>query len=210
MSPRLKTVAGSTVAALACGSYVIFAYWYSVAPTGNTTHLWIALSVGILIAIALGIVLVSLIALLPKRREKAITSLASSVIFIVVCIAVTRIASPVRMAGFEVLAARSETLIAAIKRYESEHDNPPETLDALVPEYLDRVPDTGMGAYPNYRYLIGERLGPFGTNKWVLVVNTPSGGINFDQFLFLPNGEYQKEVYGSAIERVHEWGYIHE
>jgi hypothetical protein len=47
-------------------------------------------------------------------------------------------------------AQRSEKLIAAIKKYEQDNSDPPESLNDLVPNHLPSIPSTGMMAYPQY------------------------------------------------------------
>jgi hypothetical protein len=65
-----------------------------------------------------------------------------------------RLAWSARRLAFSRLATRSSKLVTAISSYESEHGAPPESLQSLVPRYLDRVPPTGLPAYPQYRYEI--------------------------------------------------------
>jgi hypothetical protein len=45
--------------------------------------------------------------------------------------------------------------------------------------------------YPDYQYYVGTNAARYGSNPWVLVVHTPSGGINFDQFMYFPLQNYQ-------------------
>jgi len=54
-----------------------------------------------------------------------------------------------------------------------------------------------MAAYPRYEYRSSARTADFDGNPWVLVVRTPSGGINFDQFLYYPLQNYPEEGYGA-------------
>ena len=112
------------------------------------------------------------------------------------------------MDAFHQLAERSKPLVAAIHAYEQKHGHPPETLQALVPEYIPSVPSTGMGAYPKYDYLVGTTN--WNGNPWVLVVFTPSGGINFDQFMYFPLTNYPATGYGGWLQRIGDWAYVHE
>ena len=65
-----------------------------------------------------------------------------------------------------------------------------------------------MGAYPEYHYSTSSKdyLG----NPWVLTIYTPSGGINFDQFMYFPLTNYPKTGYGGSLERIGDWAYVHE
>ena len=67
-----------------------------------------------------------------------------------------------------------------------------------------------MAAYPEYKYLSGEKVKDYDGNPWVLYVFTPSGGINFDQFLYFPLQNYPSHGYGGSLERIGNWAYVHE
>jgi hypothetical protein len=47
---------------------------------------------------------------------------------------------------------RGMALYLAVRAYETEHGQPPETLDALVPDYLPRIPEDPFDGQP-FRYL---------------------------------------------------------
>jgi hypothetical protein len=68
-----------------------------------------------------------------------------------------------------------------------------------------------MGAYPDYEYLAGtEAKSRFHGNPWVLWVDTPSGGINWDMFIYYPRQNYPTYAHGGSLERVKQWAYVHE
>lgn len=69
---------------------------------------------------------------------------------------------------------------------------------------------TGMAAYPQYEYHTGARAAQYDGNPWVLVVFTPSGGINFDEFLYFPLQNYPRSGYGGSLEQLGDWAYVHE
>jgi len=114
------------------------------------------------------------------------------------------------MHGFGKLAERSAPLVKSIYDYEAKYGNAPENLEALVPEFIPSVPNTGMAAYPDYYYMVGERARKWDGNPWILYVETPSGGINFDKFMYFPNQNYPKRGYGGSLERIEDWAYVHE
>jgi hypothetical protein len=72
------------------------------------------------------------------------------------------------------------------------------------------VPGTGIGAYPAYEYVAGEEALESYGDRWALVVFTPSGGINFDRFYYIPSRQYPEQGLGGVIERVGDWAYVHE
>lgn len=116
----------------------------------------------------------------------------------------------VRIAAFRDLAGRSAPVVHAIQSYESRHGAPPTDLAALVPEFLPSIPGTGMAAYPNYEYHVGKSAAHYEGNPWVLEVFTPTGLINFDQFVFFPLQNYPESGYGGWVERIADWAYVHE
>jgi hypothetical protein len=68
-----------------------------------------------------------------------------------------------------------------------------------------------MAAYPKYEYLTGRQtLEQYDGNPWVVWVDTPSGGINWDIFLYYPRQNYPQRGHGGYLERVKDWAYVHE
>lgn len=116
-----------------------------------------------------------------------------------------------RHRGFFDLARRSVPLVAAIRAYEAKRGEPPPNLAALVPEFLPSVPSTGMGAYPKYEYASDSSVAQrYEGNPWVLFVNTGSGALNFDRFIYLPRQNYPERGYGGWLEKIEDWAYVHE
>lgn len=115
------------------------------------------------------------------------------------------------MAGLDSFTYRSQPLIEAIKQFERDNSAPPATLDDLIPKYLPEVPATGMMAYPDYQYHVGiHAKEKYCDNPWALTVQTPSGGINFDMMLYLPNQKYPKNGFGGWLRPINDWAYVHE
>lgn len=104
---------------------------------------------------------------------------------------------------------RSQPLVAAIRRYEKKYSAVPKSLSVMVPEFLPTVPETGLGAYPHYRYELPKRPGEYDGNDWALIVDTDLG-MNFDSMMYLPRQNYPKHGYGGALERINDWAYVHE
>jgi hypothetical protein len=114
----------------------------------------------------------------------------------------------VRRSAFVALAERSKPLVSAIHAYTEKHGQPPESLEALVPDFLPSVPGTGMCAYPTYDYVFPAT--DYQDNPWIIRVSTPSGFINFDQFMYFPLTNYPTQGYGGWLERIGDWAYVHE
>lgn len=119
--------------------------------------------------------------------------------------------SKVWRSGWEAFSFRTQPLIHEITQFERDHGAPPKKLSDLVPNYLSTVPDTGMRAYPEFDYFVGEESREqYHGNPWVLTVFTPTVGIGFDQIMYFPNQNYPKVGYGGWLERVGNWAYVHE
>ena len=58
----------------------------------------------------------------------------------------------VRKLRFALAAHRGEVLIAAIKAYERDRGAAPDSLAALVPHYVAKIPGTGLADYPDFKY----------------------------------------------------------
>lgn len=199
------------LASLILNSFNIYAVWHSIFPNGSTEYLWLSIFLSPPLLAALALIPISLIGLIFKKMRSI-----SSIVFLT-CIAYLigmfvcgSIAGRVRTNGFRKLAERSSPLVQAIKDYQTTVEHPPESLESLVPNFIDSVPGTGMAAYPDYEYISGEEAEGWDNNPWVLYVKTPSGGINWDMFIYLPKQNYPKRGYGGSLERIQDWAYVHE
>jgi hypothetical protein len=189
----------------------ILANWYAVSAFGAEAALWF---VGLLVfplSVSLLCVPIGAIGLIFKKTRKlAATFSLACLIYFAVGVMCIKIGGEVRMWAFHGLAKRSTALVNAIEQFQEKYRHPPESLLSLVPEFLPSVPDTGMAAYPDYEYKVGEDAKSYGDNPWVLLVFTPSGGINFDMFMYFPNQKYPKHGYGGWLEKIGAWAYVHE
>ncbi len=186
-------------------------HYLAVAQNGSESFLWIELFLAVPFLAALLTLLVAPFLLTnPQYRPVALRSLILAAILALATLGGARLGARIRMTAFKDLALRSAPLVKAIRTYESKFGTPPQVLSALVPEYLPAIPGTGMAAYPNYEYQVGEQASQYEGNPWALVVLTPSGGINFDQFIYLPLQNYPATGYGGMVERIADWAYVHE
>jgi hypothetical protein len=181
----------------------------ALAPDGVKPHVFDGAVIGLAAVAALALLPIALIGLAFRKtwRLAAITALGC----VTYCAGFGiggRLRDEIRREAFHQLATRSRPLIAAIRDFEKKYGRPPASLEALVPEFVPSVPTTGMGAYPKYEYRTGS-TNDFG-NPWVLAVSTPSGGINFDRFLYFPLTNYPPRGYGGWLERIEDWAYVHE
>ncbi|MEK7781354.1 MAG: hypothetical protein AAB370_07625 [Verrucomicrobiota bacterium] len=197
---------------LAPGLLLVTLEWFSLSRWGIkllSNSLWPIFSV-LAFAAFVGIVVCPFLLLSKRRRRNALLGLLSSVAFLSSFIVGASVEQRIRHDAFLNLVERSTPLIQAIQAYEKKHGLPPVSLAALVPEFLSAVPGTEIGAYPEYKYVTGEKAKRFENNPWALYIFTPSGGINFDQFLYFPLQNYPERGFGGWLERIGDWAYVHE
>jgi hypothetical protein len=208
MNKSLMTVFGLS---LLINGFVVLAFYISVAPIGTEVLLFLSTFAVLPLLAALILIPIALVFLCWRRyRMTALTTILGCVIYLAIGFAGFNLANNVRRAGFVSLAQRSRPLVAAIQRFEAKHGKPPANLEQLVPEFLPAVPITGIGAYPNYEYFVINEQAVYEGNPWVLRVNTPNGGLNWDAFLYFPKQNYPQVGYGGVLERVEDWAYVHE
>ena len=194
-------------------------HWYAVSSKGRGGVGFLFLSLYIMlpfILVILSMPIIPILLIFRRLRRVSLFLFSSCLIYLASTLLTVYISETVRMSAFHRLATRSAPLVAAIKQFENDNNAPPQTLADLVPRYLPEIPKTGMSAYPNYNYVPrGTKSHIFGEawpegNSWILYVYTPSGGINFDTFLYFPAQNYPKRAYSSWLERVEDWAYAHE
>ncbi len=116
-----------------------------------------------------------------------------------------------RRAGLRQAAARARPLINAIEKFRREKKREPYNLQELVPNYLAKIPQTGMTVYPRFKYSTSqENRGRNHFKSYQLQVSTSFGFINWDTFNYWPESDYPAEMYGGRVERIGAWAYVHE
>ena len=193
------------------GFLLVLTEWLAVSPWGFKwlVGMFAVITMPVTVAVV-GIFIAPWFLLSKNRRRAALFALICSVACLVSFTVGSVAGAHIRRAGFVALAERSKPLVKAVKQYEHDQGKPPGSLDALVPTYLPQVPSTGLGAYPKYEYVSGDKAKRFEANPWAIYVFTPSGGINFDQFLYFPLQNYPKKGFGGWLERIGDWAYVHE
>jgi hypothetical protein len=208
----MSVVLVTALAATALNSVGIVAHYYAVSANGSDILLWYTIPLGLAFVTALVALVISLpFFLFRSKRKEAIDVFAVAAVYLAISILCVSIGSKVRIRGFGRLVDRSRPLISAVRRFEAENKRPPASLAELVPKYLAAIPGTGMAAYPKYEYVTGDKaLENYDGNPWAVWVDTPSGGINWDIFLYYPKQNYPQRGHGGSLERVKDWAYVHE
>lgn len=202
--------------AVAASAGVGLAFLESVAPwtpiPGVGSLAWVAGLVAVFplgaacLAIPIGLVL-----LLPARtRGKGLTLASSGASFLVSFLLVSWLGAGLRTRALVKTADRGATLIASIRQYEQAHGHPPPELASLIPDYLGRIPTTGLGSSPVYEYDARPDGKPVYGGKWMLFVPCSTGFIHIDRMVYLPSEDYSVLGHLGAVELVGRWGYLHE
>lgn len=143
-----------------------------------------------------------------KTRPLATSTLVACTFSVPAVFIASYLSGNARWIAFRRLAVRSEPLVAAIRAYEQRHGEPPPSLHALVPEFLQVLPKTGMPSFPAYSYEVLSWTGD-APRAWRLKVECSSGLLCFDEFLYWPESEGSGYDAGQ-LTRHGEWVYAHE
>lgn len=180
---------------------------YASILTGLTGWVIAGVEIFILVPIAaLAIALISIF-LLPFKstRDRAFKILSVTAVVTVMFPIIIFSCMKIRMAGFHLAAIRAEPLVAAIGQFVTINQRPPNSLDELVPEYIDAIPSRP----PHYDYVIGTNAqARYLGNDWVLDATVNSGLINWDRFMYFPLQNYPKRGYGGTIVLIRDWAYV--
>lgn len=191
-------------------AFHVFASWYSVQETGDLTLLMVSPLLYFLPVIGSALYLPFLIvmAFFKKTREDSITGILVCLVLLLGFFSQNTIGNTIRNHAFEKLVIRTEEVLIAIELYKLEKGRYPLTLEHLKPRYIFEVPKTKMGAYPEYTYFVGdEASNSYPGNPYILMVETPSGFINFDKFLYLPKQNYSEIIVKHSFTKIGKWVY---
>jgi hypothetical protein len=108
------------------------------------------------------------------------------------------------------IAEKARPVTAALERYRADHGSYPESLAKLVPAYLPNEPRPDALGCPEYLYRLPDTARHLGFRGYELRLRTPSGGIDFDCFVYWPERKYPQRMYGGRVERIGDWAYVHE
>jgi hypothetical protein len=107
-----------------------------------------------------------------------------------------------RYRGLATVAASGRPIVNALAHYRSDHGEFPESLEALVPNYLSNVPGTGLATYPSFNYYRSEN--GQSPRDYELTVSIPVAPLDFSTFQYQPRQDYPAGPH-SGVEVVGEW-----
>jgi len=199
---------------------IIFENYVSVAPwstgvLGLGLHLWLVIAT--LGAILLWIVtflclFVALVGFFFRRTRRLAVVAVIGVLFYLLSIPASMdLGYKLKMNELRERIDRSQPLIEAIQAYEERNGTPPPSLEALVPEFLAGISDTGIGLSPEYEYIVGEKaIKLYHNNPWVLQVIVPGFGIESEVLLYYPKQNYPTYGRFGRFKQVEDWAIVYQ
>ncbi|GEM_PF-1574552 len=209
-SKLLTSLAGFGVLGLLLGGYTIGSGYLSVSGYGDwgvpgqELVVWICLLGMVIMAISLfGL-------FLSKIRCSAMAIFLGSGLMVALSLVSLKSADAIRLQGFERLSQEAAPLVAAIYAYNEEFGHPPESLDELQVNFPPGHSIKG-GELPDFEYYPGYiATEHYHGNPWILRLETPTGPLRWDQFLYYPMQNYPTMGHGGWFEKVGDWAYVHE
>lgn len=158
------------------------------------------------IFLAIYLILISLIGIIFKQiRIISSLILIASFIFIPLTWTGLRLGTKAYIYAFKRVAIQSRPLISAIQSYDKKYGHPPEKLQDLVPEFMNKIPRTGIADNPNYEY----RVLSYGVNEvdhWKLSIKPPRN--DYDIFFYYPSEQYYIKDITGRNKKIEGWAYI--
>jgi hypothetical protein len=209
--PRLKmSLLGFGIFGLLLGGYTLGSSYLSVSGYGDwgipgqELVIWLCL-------LGMVVMVISLVGLFPSKiRCSSMAVFLGSGLMVTLSLVSLKSADAIRLQGFERLSQEAAPLVAAIYAYNEEFGQPPESLDILQVNFPSGHAIKG-GELPDFEYYPGSiATDRYHGNPWILRLETPTGPLRWDQFLYYPNQNYPSLGHGGWFEKVGEWAYVHE
>jgi hypothetical protein len=151
-------------------------------------------SVAVLLGLAGGVISVGTGAACAARRRWR--DVASSVLLAVSCVCGTWWSiSALTMScerSWSRITKNGAPVVVAVQAYITKYGHVPRSLDALVPEFISRVPETEVACHPWFR--LGPSLGPASSSGWSIEVRVGHAGGPQPLLVYWPEGRYPKTV----------------
>ena len=179
------------------GLAILIADWWSVAPQGSVGPRTFLHQMSVLSLIATPIAAVACAFKQPRQIAGCI--MVSCLLFQIAFRALAPIGQQMRSDALHRVASRGDILAEAIEAYTRDNGKLLKNLENLVPKYLDAVPSTGVGAYPEFCYRWNDP-----SNSWSLMVLIYDGSDRSvsGTLVYWPDVEYPE-----TYERYGNWAF---
>jgi hypothetical protein len=114
------------------------------------------------------------------------------------------------------IVSQGQTIIDTINSYKNDNGKYPDTLNALIPKYINKIPETGIRGFPFFEY---ELLNPAEYkyqvpemgNKQIYELRVKLERLfKWDRVFYWPVEKYPNSIYGGDIEKIGKWAYVDE
>lgn len=208
---KSKALKLSLAAGILSSALFFFSAWLPLTSIGNQSLQTVSIFLIFIPLLNLFIITIASVFCISKRtRARALFIITLNIFIFLGSITGMQLGEQIRRYEFAQLAERSTPLTTAIKSFIQTENRLPKTLEELVPNYLSAIPQTGMGAYPEYDYVQAKNLSEYAKNNWILIVHCPRGLVNWDVFIYYPNSNYPKYDFGGFIKPIGDWAYVYE
>lgn len=121
-----------------------------------------------------------------------------------------RRAISLRRQAFVRASHAGDRIVRALAQYRNDKGEYPNSLEELVPAYVERVPYTGLIAYPTLDYAKDRNDNQAVAGSYDLRIWCSTLPVNFDRFLYWPSETYPDRIQDKPVERIRQWAYVHE
>jgi len=114
------------------------------------------------------------------------------------------------------IVSQGQAITGAINSYKNDTGNYPDNLNALIPKYINKVPETGIRGFPFFEY---ELLNPAEYkypipemgNKQIYELRVKLERLfKWDRVFYWPVEKYPDLMYGGEIKEIGKWAYVDE
>jgi hypothetical protein len=182
-------------------------YWSAFRPGGSTTLLSFAFVWMLLSLLAVFLLPFALLLMLWRRvRRHAVAMAAILFLQLAAFMAATLASEGIRDRSLSELCERARPLVRTLHVYEQRTGRAPESLDVLVPGYIEEIPKIGLGE--EYRLVAGDEARMrWNGRRWALTLGVPSVWPFPETLVYLPDRRYEETVGGLRLRRlIGDWG----
>lgn len=176
----------------------------------SSLTVWIGCGALVAVPASLAVMLHALLRRPREQHLRRMLAAANALLAAIAVFAALLVGQGERRQAFARAAEHGAPVIEALRRYRHERGRYPDGLDALVPAYIPAIPYTGLIGYPEFDYRPGHNDIAAVPDSYELRIDCPSGGINFDRFIYWPSETYPAWIQGNWTERIGAWAYVHE